>query len=299
MMMHQAGTPGAGAIGLLYPGEMGAALGSVLRGAGHRVVTTLHGRGPRTHHNCREAGLEELETLPAVLQAASVLIVLVPPRAALPVAIACREQLARSKRLLYVDMNSIAPGTARQVAAVFAGAPVDFVDGAISGAAAHQRERGVMYLSGAAAGQVAELFRGAMRVQVLGESPGQASAQRMLLSGLAKGVVALFVEMALAARQAGIQDTLLAAYRASYPGVMELVERSLPTFPRHAARRGTEMQEVEATLADLGLQPAILPGIREVIVQMAQCWPGEGAERAWTVAEIIEELHARQTLGRN
>ena len=56
--------------------------------------------------------------------------------------------------------------TARQVAAVFAGAPVDFVDGAISGPASHLAIRGVMYLSGAAAERVAELFRGLLRVQV-------------------------------------------------------------------------------------------------------------------------------------
>jgi hypothetical protein len=158
-------------------------------------------------------------------------------------------------------------------------------------------KRLVVYLSGAAAGLVADLFGGLMRVQVLGELPGQASALRMLLSGLTKGVVALFVELAVAARQAGVQDTLLAAYQASYPGVMELVERSLPTFPRHAARRGTELQEVEATLADLGLCPVVLPGIRQLILDMARCWPAEGQDQGWSVPEVIRELHARQLLG--
>jgi 3-hydroxyisobutyrate dehydrogenase-like beta-hydroxyacid dehydrogenase len=300
MKTQQPATPGPGAIGLLYPGEMGAALAAVLRGAGYRLVTTLEGRGPKTRRNCRELGLEELDTLRAVVQTASVLITLVPPAAALPAAAACREQLGRHRppgdRLLYVDLNSVAPGTARQVAAVFAGVPVDFVDGAISGPASHLCSRGVMYLSGAAAGQVAPLFGGVMRVQVLGESPGQASALRMLLSGLTKGVVALFVELAVAARRAGVQDNLLAAYQASYPGVMELVDRSLPTFPRHAARRGTEMQEVEATLADLGLCPTVVPGVRQLIAEMARCWPADGPDKAWSVAEVIETLHARELL---
>ena len=53
----------------------------------------------------------------------------------------------------------------------------------------------------------------------------------------------------------------LAAYRASYPGIMELVDRTLPTYPRHAARRGQEMAEVEKTLAGLGLCPTVVPGV--------------------------------------
>src|SRR5438105_2706657 len=81
------------------------------------------------------------------------------------------------------------------------------------------------------AGEVAALFEGKMTVRVLGDAPGQASALRMLLSGLTKGVIALFVELALAARQAGILDRTLAAYRASYPGILEVVERTLPTYP--------------------------------------------------------------------
>jgi hypothetical protein len=118
----------------------------------------------------------------------------------------------------------------------------------------------------------------------------------MLLSGLSKGVVALFVELALAARQAGVQDTLLTAYQASYPGIMDLVERSLPTFPRHAARRGTEMQEVEATLTDVGLCPTVLPGIRQFIQEMAGCWPQDTQDKAWSVPEVLQELHAHQVL---
>src|SRR5438309_2316712 len=42
-------------IGILYPGEMGASLAALLRGRGHRVVTTLAGRGERTAGRCREA----------------------------------------------------------------------------------------------------------------------------------------------------------------------------------------------------------------------------------------------------
>jgi 3-hydroxyisobutyrate dehydrogenase-like beta-hydroxyacid dehydrogenase len=303
MPTSQAHVPEAGTIGLLYPGEMGAAFGSLLRKAGHRVVTTLEGRGATTRGNCREAGLEELDTLPAVLQTASVIISLVPPAAALPVAAACRDALAWESRcvapLLYADLNSVSPQTARSVAAVFAGTPVEVVDGAILGLASHLQSRGVLYLSGRQAGQVAALVEGELQVQVLGDLPGQASALRMLLSGLTKGVIALFVETALAARQASVLEKLLANYRANYPCVMEVVERILPTYPRHAARRGQEMAEVESTLSDLGLSPTVVPGIRQLIQAMGQCWSAGRQDRDWSVAEVINDLHARRLLRGN
>lgn len=283
-------------LGLLYPGEMGTALGRLFRDEGVRVVTTLPGRSPRTHQNCQQAGLEELPSLRDVGQSADIVLSLVAPAAAVTVAQEYRDHLKTGQPRVYVDLNSIAPETAQQIAAIFAGTPVAFVDGGISGPAAHLCSRCIVYLSGAAAAQVAALFPERLRVRVLGTEPGQASTLRMLLSGLAKGVVALFVEMALAAQQANVLDDLLTAYQTSYPGIMELVQRSLPTFPRHAVRRGTEMQEVEATLAFLGLRPTIAAGIRQLIVEMGQCWPAETADKQWSVPAIIQELQRQHLL---
>jgi 3-hydroxyisobutyrate dehydrogenase-like beta-hydroxyacid dehydrogenase len=290
-----------GPIGVLYPGEMGTAVAELLRGAGCRVITTLDGRGETTARNCQAAGLEELDSLQEVVRVASVLLVLVPPGAALTVAEQVRECLpfrCGADRLLYVDLNSVSPETSSATAAVFAGAPVDFVDGAILGLASLLANRGVLYLSGLRAGAVAALFAGKMQVQVLGGEPGQASALRMLLSGLTKGVIALFVEMALAARQAGILERLLAAYQANYPGVMEIVKRILPTYPLHAARRGHEMAEVEDMLSHLGLCPTVVPGIRQLIADMGECGLADGPKRDWSVTAVIEELHTRRLLSR-
>jgi hypothetical protein len=117
----------------------------------------------------------------------------------------------------------------------------------------------------------------------------------MLLSGLTKGVIALFVEMALAGRRAGILDRLVAAYRTDYPGVMEVVDRILPTYPRHAARRGQEMVEVERTLSALGLRPTVAAGVRELITDLGRCWPADD-KSDWGVADVIEALHTRGLL---
>jgi 3-hydroxyisobutyrate dehydrogenase-like beta-hydroxyacid dehydrogenase len=288
-------------IGLLYPGEMGTALARLLHGTGVRLVTTLAGRGPNTCRSSRAAGLEELDSLRAVLQSATVVLAVVPPAVAMPLAQQCRAQLihrpATAGRLLYLDLNSVAPATARNIAAVFDSTPVEFVDGGIFGPASQLASRGVMYLSGALAPRAAALFEGKMRVQVAGEQPGQASTMRMLLSGLAKGIVALFVEMALGARRAGVLEQLKAAYQASYPGVMEFIERSLPTYPRHAVRRSQEMTEVETTLTELGLCLAVTPGVRRLITDMGRLRLDRTPDRTWSVAAVISELHERNLLG--
>jgi 3-hydroxyisobutyrate dehydrogenase-like beta-hydroxyacid dehydrogenase len=288
-----------GPIGLLYPGEMGAAVARLLRGDGFRIVTSLAGRSPATAANCRSAGVEDLGSLGEVVRTASVLLSLVPPTAAPEVATHVREQLPlrrQAGRLVYVDLNSVSPEAVAAMADGFPPGSIDFVDGAILGLAAGLTERGILYLSGPAAARVAGLFEGKLRVQVLGEAPGQASALRMLLSGLTKGVIALFVEMALAGRRAGILDRLVAAYRANYPGVMEVVDRILPTYPRHAARRGQEMVEVERTLSALGLRPTVAAGVRELITEFGKRWPADGGKDDWGVTDVIEELHTRGLL---
>jgi 3-hydroxyisobutyrate dehydrogenase-like beta-hydroxyacid dehydrogenase len=125
-------------IGLLYSGEMGGAVAQLLRRDGCRLLTTLEGRGTKTVRNSRAAGLEELDCLREVVRQASMLFVLVPPAAALDMAIRVQEQLAgrgRDDRLIYVDANSVSPETVRAIASVFDGTQIDVVDAAISGPA--------------------------------------------------------------------------------------------------------------------------------------------------------------------
>ena len=288
-------------VGILYPGEMGSAVGAVLRRDGLRVVTTLDGRGPRTRRRCAEAGLEVLDSLPAVAQVADVVLSLVPPAAACQVA-GCYASCERppGRRALYVDLNSVAPETAAEVARILAPAGVDFVDGAVHGLASRLAARGVVYLSGPSAGRVAEVLGRTLRVKVLGGEPGTASALRMLISGMTKGVISLFLEMGLAARRAGLLDEVLACYAEVYPGVMDIVGRILPTYPLHAGRRGDEVRELELMLRSLGMRPCLVSGARELIAEMGRLALAEGhpekGPHDWSVAEVVEELHAHGLL---
>lgn len=284
-------------VGIVYPGEMGSTLGRLLVQSGVPVVTTCEGRSAQTRSRAEEAGLTVLAGLSAVAERADVVLSTVSPASALPVAqlyLASRPSARR--RQVYVDLNSTSPETARQVENAVVRADLAFVDGAIHGLASALPERGTLYLSGAGAPALAELLGRVLRVKVLGRQAGQASAFKMMISGLAKGVVALFVEMSLAAQQAELLENYLTCCREAYPDILALVERLLPTYSRHAGRRAEEAGEVEQFLRSLGLRPCLTRGTREVTEELARAAFDDPDARSTKVLEWIAEFAARGIL---
>jgi len=288
-------------VGIVYPGEMGSTLGRLLVQSGMPVITTTEGRGLRTRQLTEGARLLILPRLRDVAERADVVLSTVPPAAARAVAqcfVASRPERCRPQ--IYADLNSVSPETARSVEEVVGPVGLDFVDGAVHGLASRLPQRGTLYLSGRAAPELARLLGRALRVRVLGEDAGQASAFKMMISGMAKGVVALFVEMSLTARRAGMLAELLACYRDAYPETMALVERMLPTYPRHAPRRAEEARQVEQTVRALGARPCLTRGTREVTEELLRAdlplVDETGLDRAWSVSELIEALAAQGAL---
>ena len=285
-------------IGVLYPGELGSTFAKLLVESGFRVVTTLEGRSLRTRKLCHDAGLNVLDSVGQVLKCAPIVISFVPPGAALQVA----ENVAvlvkgESRRLLYVDANSISPLTAVKISDLLSQQHVDFVDASIRGLASQLRQAGILFLSGARAVDLSDQFGSIMRVKVVGDAPGQASALKMVLSCLPKGLIGLFSETMLFAREMGLLDEAMEICEEFYPGVMEVVERMLPTYPQHAARRSEELQEVEDTMLLNGVPPRVLGGAREVTSTLADvAWPKNADYHRWGITEIIEEVYRNHLL---
>ena len=280
-------------IGILYPGELGSTFGKLLAGNGFDVVSTLEGRSPRTRRLCRDAGLTVLDSTSQVLACSDILISFVPPAAALELA---RDVAALLKgaprRLLYVDANSISPAKAIMISEALRLECIDFVDASIRGLASQLRHAGVLYLSGPRARELADQLGCVMRVRVLGDAPGQASALKMVLSGLPKGLVGLFSETMLFAREMGLLDQATEVWEEFYPGVMEIINRLLPTYPQHAARRAEELQELEETMLLNGVTPCVVGAVREVTSSLAEVdWPKNALQHRWTITEIIEAIY--------
>jgi 3-hydroxyisobutyrate dehydrogenase-like beta-hydroxyacid dehydrogenase len=258
-------------IGLLYAGEMGAAVAAALRARGHRVVSTLEGRSRQTAARARVAEIEILNTLADVVRQSAIVLSVVPPDAATRVA-ASYADLARvaPPGAIYLDANSISPESAQIIAATLADHPIDFVDAAINGLAKNLATAGTIFLSGPGGPEVAKLFDPITRVCVLGEEVGRAKTMKMLLSGVSKGVCALFLELSELAQRRGILPEFQDALSRIYPGIASLVGRMLPTYTEHAPRRAAEMTELYDTAIAAGLEPRLISAIRQVHIDLLQ-----------------------------
>ena len=257
-------------IGILYPGEMGAALGRALRARGRRVVTSLDGRSSQTHDRAADAGIQVLDSLEQVVEGSHLIVSLVSPAAALSSARMVAACCSARTNAIYVDANSISPITARQIAKIIERAELRFVDAAIHGPASRLHDLGRLFLSGRDAVAAARLLDGIATVHLLGDEPGRASAMKMFLGGMVKGIAALFVELSVASRNLGLHGDFLAHLTDAYPGIMTLINRTLATYPRHSTRRVEEIQELEATLRSLGVKPRVSTAARRTIDRLAE-----------------------------
>jgi 3-hydroxyisobutyrate dehydrogenase-like beta-hydroxyacid dehydrogenase len=280
-------------VGVLYPGELGAALAAALRAGGLRVVTAIAGRSRRTADRGRATGIVMLDSLADVIRHCGIVVSVVAPGAAREVALEyCRHAHLAPAGAIYVDANSVAPEVAESLADELSRQRIDFVDAAINGLAANLSAGGTMFLSGARAGEVARLFEGTVRVRILGGQPGRASAMKMVLSGVSKGLCALFVELALLSSRRGMSSEFLEELSRIYPGVAALVERMLPTYARHAGRRAAEMNELEDTARAAGIEPCVIEAVRRLHEALAESIDAGAGVNAPTVQSLIERLAA-------
>ena len=228
---------------------MGAAVGAVLRGAGHDVVWASSGRSDATARRAKDAGLDDLVTVAELSARCSTIFSVCPPHAALDVA----HEVAGFGGM-FVDANAISPDTTRAVGDVIVGAGGTFVDGGIVGAPPHAAGSTRLYLSGAEAPAAASLFDDTIvAAPVLSDRIGDASAMKMVFAAWTKGASALLLAVRAVARESGVEAALLADWEASLP---DLPARSLQAA-RSAAAKGWrwdfEMEEIAATFAAAGL----------------------------------------------
>jgi 3-hydroxyisobutyrate dehydrogenase-like beta-hydroxyacid dehydrogenase len=234
-------------IGLLHPGEMGAAVGKCLAGAGHRVLWVPEGRGAATKERAEAAGLTGV-TMAEIVTRSAVILSVCPPHAALDVA-----RAVAGFGGLYLDANAISPATADEVAAIVAAGGAGYVDGGIIGpppaAPGHTR----LYLSGPRAAEVQALFGGTDVDARVVPPPGTASAVKMAYASWTKGSAALLLAARALARAEGVEAVLLEEWGLSQPGL----EKRWEGADRAAAAKGWrwvgEMEEIAAAMAAAGL----------------------------------------------
>jgi len=258
-------------VGILHPGEMGAAVGAVLVKQGHRVVWASAGRSAKSRERAQEAGLEDAGSVGRLVQLSDVIISVCPPHAA--------REVARSVAGfggVFVDANAVAPATARELSEVVESGGAEFADGGIVGPPPQTAGTTRLYLSGSTASGVLDLFAGsALEARVVSDEVGAASAVKIAYAAWTKGTAALLIAIRELARAAHVEPVLLEEWRTSLPELLERSDRAVRSGQAKGWRWVAEMEEIAATFFAAGL-PA---GFHQAAAEVFRTFPPEPSEQ--------------------
>jgi 3-hydroxyisobutyrate dehydrogenase-like beta-hydroxyacid dehydrogenase len=225
-------------VGLLFPGDMGAAVGNAVSG---EVLWASDGRSEATRK--RAVGFTDAGSVGELVRRSDIVLSICPPAIAEDVA---RQVFDLGFDGVFVEANAISPERMRRIAAL--GPRV--VDASIIAA------RGInLYLAGEGAEQVAELFEDDEVTAIVLDAPvGAASGLKMAFGGWNKIGIALTGQAHAIAEAYGVSEQLAAE------GVP--ADR-LQWVADRAWRWAPEMEEIADLCRELGLSEAIPRGAAE------------------------------------
>jgi 3-hydroxyisobutyrate dehydrogenase-like beta-hydroxyacid dehydrogenase len=249
-------------IGFIGFGEAGFNIARGLRGAGvfqisaYDINTHTPGLGEKITRRSQESEVRLCES-PAELAASSdILLSTVTANRAAEAADQTAPFLAA--RHIYADLNSISPSLKRSIGEVVASRGARFVEAAIMSPVPPHGHRAPMFLGGAHAQALVDLLTPyGMKLEVISDQIGAASATKMCRSIVVKGLEALLLECVLAAVPYGADERVFATLAESFPGMdwKRLASYMIGRVVEHGERRARELEEVASTLRDIGVEP--------------------------------------------
>ena len=278
-------------VGLLHPGDMGAAVGGCLVSVGHEVLWDPAGRSRATTGRALAAELTGV-AFGRLVAKSSVILSICPPHAALDVA---RQVAAAGYAGCYVDANAISVATAEQAAAIVTAAGAAYVDGGIIGqppeVAGHTR----LYLSGPRADEVRVLFsRSRLDARVTEGPLYAASTVKMAYAAWTKGSSALLLAARALARAGGVERTLLAEWSLSQKALGQQSEGAAGAAAAKGWRWVAEMEEIAASMAAAGLPSGFHEAAADIYDRAAQAetrsTPRAAAPEPTTLDAIMSAL---------
>jgi 3-hydroxyisobutyrate dehydrogenase-like beta-hydroxyacid dehydrogenase len=267
-------------IAIIGAGAMGSAVGKRLVEHGLEVMTPLEGRSDASRKRARDAGITPAGN--EQLAASDMVLSIIPPGDALPVAKKLAPVLARSnKRPIYIDCNAVNAVTAERIGGVVTGAGVPFVDaGIIGGPPAAGYKGPAFYASGTDASRFAALNDYGLNVRVIDGPVGAASAMKMSYAGITKGFTALGSVMMLAATRAGTAEALHRELAQSQPELLAWLTRAVPRMYSKAYRWIAEMEEIAGFAEEDPAGHQIFEGAAELYRRLAADFEGANTETA-------------------
>jgi 3-hydroxyisobutyrate dehydrogenase-like beta-hydroxyacid dehydrogenase len=263
--------------GFLHPGAMGASLAAVCRGD---RLWCSDGRSGATRTRAHAAGMQEVGSLSELIARADVIISVCPPDAAVEVAEAVSSAGFDGT---YVDVNAIAPATARLIGARFK----NFVDGGVVGPPVRAAGSTRLYLSGDLAHEVAALWNDTwLDTRVVDGGAGAASAVKVCFAAWTKGTAALLLAIRALAVAENVEDALLAEWATSLPDLDTQATRAATGNAPKAWRFSGELDEIAKAFAAHDLPEGFATAASEVYQRLAQFKDVSGA----TLQDVISAL---------
>lgn len=253
------------AVGILSPGNMGHAVGSVLIEHGMKVITCLEGRSKRTHDLAMKSKIEAVPTYEQLVHDTDIILSILVPAEAKNAAMTVSKSLEKTgERITYVDCNAISPKTVKEIGEIILNTGCIFVDAGIIGGPPSPRSIPRFYASGTDTTEFEYLTNFGLDIRVVGKEIGQASGLKMVYAAMTKGTSALSIELLVAAWRMGLYESLVSEWKSSQKDRYESLSRSLQSVPSKSKRWIGEMEEIAKTFGDLGLTPKILEGAADI-----------------------------------
>lgn len=167
---------------------------------------------------------------------------------------------------LFLDINSASPGTKRQAASALLASGGHYVECAVMAPVPGPGLRVPILAGGPKAEHAARLLNSmGMNIRAVATDYGRASAMKLSRSIIIKGLEALLIDCANAARAWGIEEEVFGSLNQSFPALdfAALADQMAGRVREHGMRRAAEMREAAQMLEDLGLNGALASAIAD------------------------------------
>jgi 3-hydroxyisobutyrate dehydrogenase-like beta-hydroxyacid dehydrogenase len=258
------------AIAFIGFGEVGQRFSAdLLRGGGvaiaaYDLLFDEPDRGAEYRANAAAMGVVPAESAAAASLGATVVISAVTADAAEGVAAAAAHYLQPGQ--MFFDVNSAAPSTKQRAAGHVEAAGADYVEGAVMAPVAIPGIAVPILAGGPAAERCAAILnRLGFSLTPVATEHGKASAMKLCRSIMIKGMEALIIDCAAAARAAGVEREVFASLSASFPSIdwPKLADDMAGRVARHGRRRAAEMREAAEMLTAMGRDASLALAIAE------------------------------------
>jgi len=247
-------------LGFIGFGEASYNISAGLRSEGvtgiiaYDVMANCLPTGELIHNRAKEADVTLLPQAADIAKHAEIIIVSVPSSFTLD---ACRSLIgALRPGQLYVDVGSSTPETKKKEWKLLKETGVLFSDSAMLGSLPLSRHKVPIVASGNGAKAFCDaLTPYGMKIDVVGESPGEASAIKLVRSVFMKGIAALMIEMLEGAEEYGVSDQVIHSVSESLDGIAfeDHLNRLVIGTAIHAHRRAAELDGSIRMLEEAGL----------------------------------------------